>query len=264
MPQLDQGQLQGQLWQPRTARMEKPWEISGFPLHSLLCHARPEKAELNKFGFMTQFSSVRKIFFRTGQVLLCFVARRFPGTRRRLGSRSCSCLRCVTALSQLCTKPFAMGYTRPVLMDATWALVKGLNKEREQWRKAINTDKSVRLSGPQAEMRDTLSWKTIGNEPPFLGGLSFLKRTFLTSSYWQRQQLRKYFLFCITKSCKGGQGRNSKYVLKIWNQSHVETHENIQQTRVNKDEIYTRLVSYFFSVYSLKMTQCPSPQRGHH
>lgn len=132
MPQLDQGQPQGQFWQPRTARTEKPWEISGFPLHSLLHHARAEKAGRNKIGFMTQFSSVRKIFFWTGWALFCFVARRFPVTRRRLGSRSSSSLWNMTALTQLCTKPFGVGHKSPLLMDATSALVKGLNKETEQ------------------------------------------------------------------------------------------------------------------------------------
>lgn len=108
--------------------------------------------------------------------------------------------------------------------------------------KENNTDKRV-------ERRDTLTWKRIRNELFFLWVLSFLKRTFFTSSYWQGHKLREYSLFCITKSCKGGQGRNSKYILKIWSQSHVETHENTQQRRVNKDEIYTRFVSYIFCIF---------------
>lgn len=62
MPQPDQGQPQGCLWEPRTASTEWPWVISGFPLHSLLHHAKAEITERNKTGFMTQFSCVRQIF----------------------------------------------------------------------------------------------------------------------------------------------------------------------------------------------------------
>lgn len=62
IPQLDQGQAQGCLWEPRTTSTEWPEAISGFPLHSLLHYAKAEMAERNKPGSMTQFSCVRQVF----------------------------------------------------------------------------------------------------------------------------------------------------------------------------------------------------------
>jgi len=61
-------------------------------------------------------------------------------------------------------------------------------------QKTINTDKSAKLSGSQVERRATLKWKTSRNELLFLRALGFLKRTFPTSSYWQRHKCKKYFL----------------------------------------------------------------------
>lgn len=173
-------------------------------------------------------------------MLLGSAAGRFPAAGGRLAlHREWVFLipeACDTA-NHVCTESSVTGYGQPLLTSHTFNVGPRFKRRNTAMRKTTNADKSVRCSGPQAERRATLQWKTGRNEFLFLQALGFLKTTFPSSSYWQRYKPRKYFLFCKTKSCKGGQGRNIKYILKIWNQNHVESRGKIQQTGVNKEEI---------------------------